>query len=258
MGSATFKAPGEAGSKVPCLRCHGPCPRSRPRDGPRDPRCPLAWAGWGPPMGLHWVGRTGASTVPHQGPGGTSAAGYLQPEGMRSAQGRSHCPLAQLLGTVSGAAAASSETTPVTVISATSAPARRKISGSHHSHPAGRAQRVRAAPGARRVPASLPRATLHSHVVSMGGSALAQQCRDPSAMASPASKLHLHERGSSGPLQPQPGRRERVPWPAMADMRALFQRCRGWREPGKSDCCQYLSQRGLEELGNCKCLIKGC
>ena len=47
MGSATFKAPGEAGSKVPCLRCHGPCPS-------------LEAPGWpqGPPVspGMGWLG----------------------------------------------------------------------------------------------------------------------------------------------------------------------------------------------------------
>lgn len=116
---------------------------------------------------------------------------------------------------------------------------------------------------------SSPWSTLSPHIPSWGHAAQLRSfhgrlsprppwCRDPHAMASPAPKLHPQERGSPAPPQPHLGRRDHVLWPTMADTRMLLQRCRGWREPGKSDYCQYLSQRGLEELGNCKCLIKGC
>lgn len=113
-------------------------------------------------------------------------------KGCAQRQSRSHCPLAQLLGMVPGAAAASSETIPATVISAMSAPACRKISGSHHSHPAGRAESVWAAPGARRV--HVP----HCRVMSLPWDAQPWAPTPPPAVASPPPKLHPHERGSPG------------------------------------------------------------
>lgn len=108
---------------------------------------------------------------------------------------------------------------------------------------------------------SLPRTTLHSHVIPMGGSALGPHQAGTHSLRppQPQSSILMRE-GPLGPLQPHPGRQDRVlrPQPAMAEARVLLQRCRGWREPNKSDCLRYLSQRGLKELGNCKCLIKGC
>lgn len=152
--------------------------------GAGDPLVSPGWAGWGPPVGLRWVSSAGTGLMPHRGPGGILATGYLQSAGMRS----SHCPLAPLLGTVFGAAAASSETTPAPVISATSAPARGDSSSSHRSRRGGRADGVWAAPAARPVPAALPAATLHSHHSRGTLSPAPPQRGDPLAVSSPSPK----------------------------------------------------------------------
>lgn len=208
------------------------------------------WAGWGPPVGLRWVGSAGTGSMPHRAPGGILATGYLQPAGMRS----SRCPSALLLGTVFGAAAASSETTPAPVISATSVTAAALIAAAaaaERTVPGQPPQHAQSPP-----PFPRPRCTAS---VPVGRSApRPHSAGTHSPCPPPAPKPHPRERGSPGPPRSPPGRRDRVLRPATAEARALLRRCRGWREPGKFDCCRYLSQRGLEELGNCKCLIKGC
>lgn len=148
--------------------------------GTGDPPVSPGWAGWGPPVGLRWVGSAGTGSMPHRAPGGILATGYLQPAGMRS----SRCPLAPLLGDDVWGSSRLLRNNP----SACDLCHISDSSSSHRSRRGGRADGAWAAPAARPVPTALPAATLHSQRSRGTLSPAPPQRGDPLAVSSPSPK----------------------------------------------------------------------